>query len=121
MPLHLLTGEAFGVYLDALAPQGILFVHISNRFMDLEPPIAAEVRRRHLHAAVREDAPPAESPWTASTWIAIARDPGQLKALSTVAPAMAWRPLGAAARQPWTDDHASILPYVTWANFLGSQ
>lgn len=121
VPLHLLTGEAFGVYLDALAPQGILFVHISNRFMDLEPPIAAEVRRRHLHAAVREDAPPAESPWTGSTWIAIARDPGQLKALSTVAPAMAWRPLGAAARQPWTDDHASILPYVTWANFLGSQ
>lgn len=121
VPLHLLTGEAFGAYLDALAPQGILFVHISNRFMDLEPPIAAEVRRRQLHAAVREDVPPVEGPWTASTWIAITRDPGRLEALSAVAPAMAWRPLGAPAKQRWTDDHASILPYVTWANFLGPQ
>ena len=121
VPLHLLTSEAFGVYLDALAPQGILFVHISNRYMNLEPPIAAEVMRRRLHAAVREDAPPVESPWTGSTWIAITRDPGQLKALSAVAPAMAWRNLHPPARQPWTDDHASILPYVTWANFLGSK
>lgn len=121
VPLHLLTAEAFGVYFDALAAQGILFVHISNRFMDLEPPIAAEVRRRQLHAAVREDVPPAEGPWTASTWIAISRDPGRVKALSAMAPAMAWRPLGAPARQRWTDDHASILPYVTWANFLGPQ
>ena len=121
VPLHLLTSEAFGVYLDALAPQGILFVHISNRYINLEPPIAAEVKRRQLHAAAREDHPPGESPWTASTWIAITRDPGQLKALSAVAPAMAWRPLQAPAKQPWTDDHASILPYVTWANFLGSK
>ena len=121
VPLHLLTSEAFGVYHQALAPQGILFVHISNRFMDLEPPIAAEVRRRQLHAALREDAPPAESPWTGSTWIAITRDPDRLKALSAMAPAMPWRPLGAPARKPWTDDHASILPYVTWANFLGPQ
>jgi len=121
VPLHLLTSEAFGVYLDALAPQGILFVHISNRYMNLEPPIAAEVTRRGLHAAAREDAPPVESPWTGSTWIAITRDPGQLEALSAVAPAMAWRPLAAPAKQPWTDDHASILPYVTWANFLGSK
>lgn len=121
VPLHLLTSEAFGVYLDALAPQGVLFVHISNRYMKLEPPIAAEVKRRRLFAAAREDHPPAESPWTGSTWIAITRDPGQLKALSTVAPAMAWRELQPPARQPWTDDHASILPYVTWANFLGSK
>lgn len=121
VPLHLLTSEAFGVYLDALAPQGILFVHISNRFMDLEPPIAAEVRRRQLHAALREDAPPAESPWTGSTWIAITRDPDRLKALSAAAPAMPWRPLGTPALKLWTDDHASILPYVTWANFLGPQ
>ena len=121
VPLHLLTSEAFGVYLDALAPQGIMFVHISNRYMDLEPPIAAEVKRRGLHAAVREDVPPAESPWTGSTWIAITRDPGQLKALSAAAPAMSWRVLEAPAHKPWTDDHASILPYVTWANFLGSK
>ena len=119
IPLHLFTHEAFGVYLDALAPQGILIVHISNRYMDLEPALAAEVKARGLHAAVREDSPPAESPWTGSTWVAVTRDPGQLKALSAIAPAMKWRALGRPAPRPWTDDHASILPYLTWSNFLG--
>ncbi len=119
IPLHLLTHEAFGVYLDALAPQGVLLVHISNRYFDLEPALAAEVTARGLHAAVREDSPPAESPWTGSTWVALTRDPGQLKALADIAPALKWRALTKPAPRPWSDDHASILPYVTWANFLG--
>ncbi|MEQ1639342.1 MAG: hypothetical protein ABL881_00925 [Novosphingobium sp.] len=119
IPLHLFTHEAFGIYLDALAPQGILIVHISNRYIDLEPALAAEVKARGLHAAVREDSPPVESPWTGSTWVAVSRDPGQLKALADLAPAMPWRGLTRPAPRPWSDDHASILPYVTWANFLG--
>ena len=119
IPLHLLTDEAFGVYFDALAPQGVLFVHISNRYIDLEPALAALVRRRGLHAAVREDSPPEESPFTGSTWIAISRDPDRLAALARMAPAMPWRKPVAAAPSVWSDDHASILPYVTWGNFLG--
>ncbi|MFM5923567.1 MAG: hypothetical protein ACKOPG_05215 [Novosphingobium sp.] len=121
IPLHLFTHEAFGVYLDALSPQGILLVHISNRFIDLEPVLAAEVRARGLHAAVRDDRAPPQSEWTDSSWVAVTRDPGQLDALARVAPAMPWRPIGPPAPRVWTDDHASILPYVTWANFLGRQ
>src|SRR3546814_3391764 len=37
VPMHLLTREAFGVYARALRPRGILLVHISNRYLDLEP------------------------------------------------------------------------------------
>lgn len=121
IPLHLFTHEAFGVYLDALAPRGILLVHISNRFIDLEPALAAEVKARGLHAAVREDEPPEGTQWTPSTWVALVRDPAQLKALEQAAPAMSWRPLKPPAPRLWSDDHASILPYVTWANFLGRQ
>jgi len=119
IPLHLFTHEAFGVYLDALAPQGVLLVHISNRYMNLEPALAAEIRARGLHAAVREDEPPTGSPWTGSTWVAITRDPSRLAALSAAAPAMPWRKPAPPAPQPWTDDRASILPYITWRNFLG--
>lgn len=119
IPLHLFTHEAFGVYLDALSPRGILLVHISNRYIELEPALMAEVAARGLHAAVREDAPPAGGPWVASTWVAVSRDPDQLKAMAALAPAMPWRKPGPAAGRVWTDDHASILPYVTWRNFLG--
>ncbi|MCZ8325651.1 MAG: hypothetical protein O9283_10360 [Sphingomonadaceae bacterium] len=122
IPLHLMTDEAFGVYLDALSPRGILLVHISNRFIDLEPVVAALARQRGLAAALRDDTPqgPFADLMTNSTWIALSRDPAQLRALQAVVPTMPWRPLVAPAPHAWSDDHASILPHVLWENLLGS-
>lgn len=37
LPRHLSTKEAFQLYFDRLAPDGILAVNISNRYMDLSP------------------------------------------------------------------------------------
>jgi hypothetical protein len=36
VPVHLLTAEAFEVYRRHLAPGGILAIHVSNKYMDLE-------------------------------------------------------------------------------------
>jgi hypothetical protein len=41
VPTHLLTEEALALYVRHLAAGGILAVHISNRFVDLEPVLAA--------------------------------------------------------------------------------
>ena len=57
IPLHLLTSEAFGVYARAVKPGGILIVHISNRFFNLEPVLADEAARRGWASAVRLDEP----------------------------------------------------------------
>ena len=46
IPLHLLTKEAIGIYQRALKPDGILLIHISNRFFGLEPVLAEEARAR---------------------------------------------------------------------------
>ena len=35
--MHLLTREAFATYRKHLAPGGLLLVHISNRYLDMEP------------------------------------------------------------------------------------
>jgi hypothetical protein len=122
IPLHLMTNEAMGVYLDTLSSKGVLLIHISNRYIDLEPVLAAAVKQRGLHAALRDDDPEEQvaTLFTPSTWVAITRDPAQLEALGKAAPAFRWRPLGAPTRRAWTDDHASILPQVRWSNFLGS-
>jgi SAM-dependent methyltransferase len=120
IPLHLLTDEAFGVYLQALSPRGILLVHISNRYIELEPALAAIVRARALHAALRDDEPPEGTELTGSSWVAISRDRDQLGALGGVAPAMPWTALKPPAPNVWSDDHASILPFIRWYNFLGS-
>jgi hypothetical protein len=100
----------------------VLLIHISNRYIDLEPVLAAAVKQRGLHAALRDDDPEEQvaTLFTPSTWVAITRDPAQLEALGKAAPAFRWRPLGAPTRRAWTDDHASILPQVRWSNFLGS-
>jgi SAM-dependent methyltransferase len=42
IPVHLLTLEAMEVYFRHLRPDGVLAVHISNRYLDLEPVLAGE-------------------------------------------------------------------------------
>ena len=121
IPLHLLTDEAIGVYLRALSPRGLLMIHISNRFIELEPILAAAARRRGLAAAVRDDNPPDRVYLTPSSWVVLSRAQSQLDALARARPDAEWRPLLAPATQVWTDDHASILPYVRWRHILMKQ
>ena len=40
IPIHLLTREAFALYWRHLKPDGVLAVHVSNRYVDLEPIVA---------------------------------------------------------------------------------
>jgi hypothetical protein len=40
IPIHLMTREAMAVYLNALNPNGIVLMHISNRYMELASVVA---------------------------------------------------------------------------------
>ena len=42
VPVHLLTKEAFAIYFRHLKPNGVLALHVTNRFLDL-PPVVKEV------------------------------------------------------------------------------
>ena len=119
VPMHLFTHEAFGVYLDALSPKGVMLVHISNNFIDLEPALAAELKARGLAAALRDDNPQRDTDYWATSWVAVSRDPAQIARITALDPDAPWRALGPPAPTVWRDDYASFLPYVTWHNFLG--
>ncbi len=119
VPMHLFTHEAFGVYLDALSPTGVMLVHISNNFIDLEPALAAELKARGLAAALRDDNPQRDTDYWATSWVAVSRDPAQIARITALDPDAPWRALGPPAPTVWRDDYASFLPYVTWHNFLG--
>jgi hypothetical protein len=119
IPLHLLTDEAMGVYLDALSPRGLLLIHISNRFIGLEPALAAAAGRRGLWAMVRNDNPADSALLTGSVWVLMTRDPAVLAGMKTLSGDAKWSGLGEPAQRVWTDDHASILPYVKWRNVMG--
>ena len=117
IPLHLVTREAFRVYGRALQPDGVLLVHISNRFLDLEPVVAAIANAEGWSAGISIYKVPGNQPrgqyFTSSTWIALTRTPARLAALEAATPAGNWRPV---EQKPsvtaWSDDFASILPVL---------
>ena len=119
IPLHLMTDEAIGVYERALSPKGVMLIHISNRFIDLEPVLSADAIRRGLTAVKRFDVPSRDMQYTPSVWIAMSRDPAAIAALKAASD-QEWERLGPPAPSVWTDDHASILPHVEWHNVLGA-
>ena len=116
IPMHLLTREALAVYGRRLTREGLLLIHISNRYLDLRPVIAAgaadggwQARLRHYIPDVKE----AKRNYAASIWIALSRDGRQLERLDRLSGAGKWRALpGRPGFAPWTDDHASILPIL---------
>jgi hypothetical protein len=109
VPVHLTTVEALELYLSRINPNGILVIHISNRFYDLSLPLAraaAELglatRYRNRTAAEVTDVP-FDLP---STVMILARTEADLGRFATdpdwVEPAAPDFPL-------WTDDHANVL------------
>ena len=117
IPVHLLTLQAFEDYLRVLQPDGVLAVHISNRHLDLEPLLGLSAGELELAGAVRLYEAPRWSEQGAlpmMTHLAVlARDTSVIDDLEL---GPDWRPL--AARRPtwwrraWTDDSASLVPYL---------
>ena len=55
VPVHLMTREAVDLYASRLRPGGIIALHISNRYVQLEPVIAAIVAPTDLFALTKFD------------------------------------------------------------------
>lgn len=132
IPLHLLTEEAIGIYARALKPDGILLIHISNRFFDLEPVLAAEAKARGWTSAIRMDPGPIGDEYgdlTGSNWVALTATPQRMQQLTGgIRPRKdsrdldAWVPLEARRGfERWTDDYASTLPVLIWKNIIGGR
>ena len=114
IPMHLMTREAFATYARVLAPDGMLLVHISNRFLDLEPVVAAAAANGGWQAQELYYRPsPLDPDASASQWIALSRNPQTLAALRTLD--TDWVPLVARPGfAGWTDDYSTILPLLKW-------
>jgi hypothetical protein len=99
IPVHLLTQEAFQIYLENLrSPDSVLVLHISNRMLDLSPVVATLAASNHL-SAVRLHNPRGADIADKSDWILLSRNPavlaspkfqGHLDALPAPDSAMLW-------------------------------
>jgi hypothetical protein len=117
VPMHLLTREALGVYARALQPKGLLLMHVSNRYLDLEPVLAAGAKTGGWHTRMlRYNPEPVETAVEEahpSVWVAMSRDPATLERLVQATNPQGWQPL---KQRPgfagWSDDYASIIPLL---------
>jgi spermidine synthase len=107
VPVHLLTAEAFGLYFRHLKPDGILAVHISNKYLNLEPVVAANAGRMGLTALeFSEDRPDSDETCFGTTWVLLLTSPG-LSAHTALAPRGKPMPEQADFR-PWTDAFSNM-------------
>jgi SAM-dependent methyltransferase len=115
VPMHLLTREAFADYRRLLSPRGLLLVHISNRFLDLTPVVAAAASSGNWQARLRSYRPGPERAGLnefGSDWIAMSPSRDTMDRLVWRG-GDKWTPLSQRRGfAPWTDDYASVLPLI---------
>jgi hypothetical protein len=74
IPVHLLTREAFALYFRHLAPGGVLAVHVSNRYLELQPVVRASVDAFGWRARVVDTDSDEDEGTYGSTWVLVTQD-----------------------------------------------
>ncbi|MEL6735021.1 MAG: fused MFS/spermidine synthase [Pseudomonadota bacterium] len=108
IPVHLLTEEAFALYRSKLTKDGLLTVHISNRYMELESVLAALAGRLGMVARRGYFRPPsglASEKVLASHVVVLANKEADFGPEFQQAP---WKPLKDTGTTPWTDNYSNV-------------
>jgi hypothetical protein len=106
IPVHLLTIEAFRLYFRHLRPDGVLAVHISNKYLDLNPIVQMAARTLGKRTLVVDTDDQDDTGVFGATWVLVTGDPHFFE-----------RPdLKGAGSKPatrnvrlWTDDYSNLL------------
>lgn len=97
IPVHLLTQQAFATYFRVLRPNGVIAIHLTNRYLDLNPVVqslAASFGKRAMRVHNEADAP---QQILAADWALVYRE-------STVS--------SHPTRRPWTDDYSNLFQVI---------
>lgn len=106
IPIHLLTVEAFAQYFRHLSPKGILAVHVSNSYLNLEPVVTAAASY-FGHRAVRiENEDDDDNDLLASSWVLVARNVGAWRREPFQAAGFL---VGIPGFRTWTDDYTNVI------------
>ncbi|MDZ4849361.1 MAG: fused MFS/spermidine synthase [Pirellulaceae bacterium] len=106
IPIHLLTDEAMKIYIRHLSPEGILAIHISNRYLDLEPICKALANAYGFEARVVESDDRSEDGAYTSTWVLLSKDVSLMNMLDDSV--LDARTLSVKQGILWTDAYSSL-------------
>lgn len=105
IPVHCITREAFALYDRHLAPGGLIAVHVSNRYLDLEPVVAAAARALRRTAIVIESRPAPARAILGAVWVLVGSEPAFFSDPEVLAVS---RPV-TAREIAWSDDFSSLF------------
>ncbi len=111
IPAHLLTEEAFNIYFPQLASaddgeSGALAVHITNRYLELEPVVRGAAERCGLRMARIRNAPALDDVIYGAEWIILSQN-ARLLADLAASSMQAQEPLEPAIL--WTDNRSNLF------------
>jgi hypothetical protein len=106
IPVHLLTREALEVYFRHMAPDGVVALHISNRFIDLQPVLERGAKAMGRRAVLVETEDTDDGTCYGTTWVLMANrretfDNSVFKGTSSPIRSAPWLKL-------WTDDYSNL-------------
>ncbi len=114
IPVHLLTREALRLYFEMLGPRGIIALHISNRYLRLEPVVANLAEDRGYARLLQHGDSGKVRGGVEASWVILARRPEDFGELASDS---RWT---TASLDPepavgtWTDDFHNVLSVFKW-------
>jgi hypothetical protein len=111
VPVHLLTREAFEIYLRHLRPGGVLAVHTTNESLDLAPVVWKAARHFGLGVARIEDDKKGQFGILRSDWFLLTEDESflQVPTVQDRADPLAPREEELASFRMWTDNYSNLF------------
>lgn len=105
IPTHLLTREAGDIYRRQLDPQGVLAIHISNRYLDLDPVVRGLADYLKFKVLRIDSSGNDDLGTSTADWMLLTRNEDLLKSLG---------PKGAeSSAEPrsllWTDEYSNLF------------
>ncbi len=107
VPAHLLTREAFAVYLQHLQPDGIIALNISNNHLDLRPVVYNLADDFHLGTALIETPVDSERAFL-SSWMLVTRNQDFLNQPAITSRSTP-RAMDTTQLRLWTDDYSNLF------------
>jgi hypothetical protein len=103
VPTHLLTDEAFALYWSHVRSDGVLAVHVTNRYLDLARVVAGSRPNagRYLRLVANTEDP--KQGGFASQWVLVSTGEAPLATIAAAAPVAVPQ-----SYRPWTDGYSSI-------------
>ncbi len=111
IPMHLLTKQSVELYLDRLKPDGVLCIHISNRFLDLRGVVLGIAQELGWPSKLISSKGDDSQGTNDTSWVIITKnqaflnDPQVKKSFSRDWPSKVEPIL-------WTDDYGSLVPII---------